>query len=250
MPTFALDRHAGQDTGIGDTGTAWAVTLPGATAAGCLIVVAINYDNSVALASITDNASGGSNVYHKIGVTNGPSADNGDFEIWYAWNTSPASIVTANFGSANPAAVISVNSFTGVLSTSDPLDVQDVTALFGSTTGTDTNTTSTVTPNQADSLIFGAMSEDNGAATTITHGTGFTDADKQPGTSGRTASMTTEWLEQSVATAIAATFTASAGGQIAQAGVIAFKPGGGGGPTNPPVAPSLGQPKFIEMRKH
>jgi len=99
------------------------LTIP-TTGSGHLIAVALIFSGTTSVASVSDNASGGSNTYVSAGARN--ASGGWSTEIWYAKNSKPgATVVTPTFAGSAPLIMIAVWEVSGLAAS--PLDGAKVT---------------------------------------------------------------------------------------------------------------------------
>lgn len=146
--------------------------------------------------------------------------------MFYAVNISGgACTLTFTFSAATASAQI-IHEASGV--DAAPFDGSVLNAQDNIGTSADAATSTAITTTAAGDYIFGAASEwSSGGA--VTQGTGFTTAGNGNNASG--GFMRGEYLIQSGAGSIAATFTMGASGSYSTNGIMAFKASGGGGAT-------------------
>lgn len=114
---------SGQKAALGGTGAATTivVSFPAPTTAGSLLVV--HCGAQVAVSGVTDDKSGGSNVWLKAVAEPGP--DTGSSEIWYSYNAGACQTVTVTFVSSSGFRFASVSEFAGARTATDPKDKTD-----------------------------------------------------------------------------------------------------------------------------
>jgi hypothetical protein len=144
------------------------LTIP-AAGAGHLIAVAMNFNGSTSVASVSDNATGGSNTYVSAGARATIGTDS--TEIWYAVNSkSGATVVTPTFVGSPGHVEITVWEVSGI-STSRP----DVTNVSSGTVTLNNTPGPAVTTTQAGDFILSVLFAVNSDFTAITSGNAFTD---------------------------------------------------------------------------
>jgi hypothetical protein len=144
--------------------------------------------------------------------------------IYYKENCTGGDETVTLTTSGFPVIALALHEFSGML-TSGALDQADLIN-SGGTTSTDGNASPSVVTTTDGQLIFGVAHETSGTGTTYTPGTGFTGAEN--GVDANSFHNRTEYLTQSVAGSIQATFTASTTDNSI-IGVATFKVVGGNG---------------------
>lgn len=212
------------DGGAGVTGSSFSVAFSSTVGSGNLVVGALTYANNLGdkLTSVTDDKGNSYTIVSKIF----DSVNSQYNAIFYLGNvTNAPKTITANYSASTQNWVrITLAEFSGVVTTS-PLDVTTSQMSPGSTS-TDGLSSGSVTTTAAGDLIYGAFFDNQGAATVLSSGTGFTTLDNS-----NTANLPCahEFLVQGSAGVQAATFTESASSSGATL-VAAFKATAGGGP--------------------
>jgi hypothetical protein len=216
---MTLLQHTGNTDNAGATSVAKAFAA--AVTAGSLLVCIVNSGGSFAATPVTDS---NGNTWHQVGTTNGPNADSQIMAMFYAWNANAgATTVTVHWVSTGND-TFSILEFSGILASSDPLDVQNTLKTGSTATGANAITSNSVTPGTANGLAIAAMSDTSGTAPTTTAGTGWTDGDNQPGINAATASVDVEFKVLSGTPATSATWTISVAAHNYQALIAVFKP--------------------------
>jgi hypothetical protein len=195
---------------IGVDGTATAVSSRTATfgagvTAGNLVAGFVAYHHATnLLTSVTLGA---------LTATLGTAINNTNNACWLTPFYFPGSIVTgtqtvltANFSTASAYVRIIGDEFSGV-QTSAPLDKATGQFLLSPAGGPSSGS---VTPLQDGELIYGMVDDGSQGGGTWTKGAAFT-AILEQNASGNSVTMASEWLVQTTAAAIAATFTESVG---------------------------------------
>ena len=144
-----------------------ALTIP-ATGTGHLIAVALMFNGGTSVASVSDNAAGGSNTYVSAGAR--ATKGNASTEIWYAVNSnSGATVVTPNFSGSPTHVEMTVWEVSGI-STSPPdaLNVSSGTVTLNNTPGP------AVTTTQVGDFVLSVLFAVETNFTTITSGNEFT----------------------------------------------------------------------------
>jgi Divergent InlB B-repeat domain len=160
--------------------TAWAIvheaskggvtslTIP-ATGSGHLIAVALMFNGNTSVASLSDNATGGSNTY----VSAGARSTSGIWstEIWYAVSSKPgATVVTPTLAGSAPQVQMAVWEVSGLsASTPDATNTSSGNLTLNNTPGP------AVTTKQAGDFIVSIMLANTSNLSAITSGNAFTD---------------------------------------------------------------------------
>jgi hypothetical protein len=144
------------------------LTIP-ATGSGHLIAVALIFNGSTSVASLSDNANGGSNTY----VSAGARSTSGVWstEIWYAVNSkSGATVVTPTLAGTSPQVQIAVWEVSGLsASTPDATNTSSGSLTLNNTPG------AAVTTKQAGDFIVSIMLANSSDLSAISSGNAFTD---------------------------------------------------------------------------
>jgi hypothetical protein len=150
-------------------GTAFTkLTIP-ATGTGHLIAVAMIFNGSTSVASVSDNATGGSNTYLSAGARS--TVAGFSTEIWYAVNSnSGATVVTPTFAVSPPYLEMTVWEVSGV-STLPP----DATGVSSGSVVLNNTPGPAVTTTQAGDFIVSVLFSGEGIFTSISTGNVFTD---------------------------------------------------------------------------
>jgi hypothetical protein len=187
-------------------------TFSAAVASGDTVcgLVSFGHAASSALTSVTDNKS---NTYNLETLTFDSTNDQDVIAFSLSNITNGPTVITANFTNAEGGQSIIIDEFSGcATAASDERDLPAAAGNFQNTPGTGTNAVtspSRTTVTNGD-LLYGATSNNAGDDTTLTAGTGFTLTGTSSGVSGNTAAMLkSEWMVQTTAGAVAATFTNS-----------------------------------------
>ena len=144
------------------------LTVP-ATGSGHLIAVALMFDGATSVASVVDNAPGGSNTY--VSARARGSSGIWSTEIWYAVNSkSGATVVTPTFATAPTSIMIAVWEVSGLAAS--PLDATKVTT--GNLTASNTPGAA-VTTSQVGDFILSIMLANTSNLSAISSGNEFTD---------------------------------------------------------------------------
>jgi hypothetical protein len=150
------------------------LTIP-ATGAGHLIAVAMMFNGSTSVASVSDNATGGSNTYVSAGARATVGA--GSAEIWYAVNSnSGATVVTPTFAGSPTRVQITVWEVSGV-STLRP----DVTNISSGNVVLNDTPGPAVTTTQVGDFVVSVLYANSAAFSRISTGNEFTDDFKTNG---------------------------------------------------------------------
>jgi hypothetical protein len=150
-----------------NAGSITSLTIP-ATGAGNLIAVAIMFNGTTSVASVSDNASRGSNIY----VSAGARANIGQFsvEIWYALNSrSGATVVTPKFVASPTHVEITTWQVSGI-STLAP----DVTNIASGSVVSNNTAGPAVTTSQAGDFIISVLFAATASFSGISSGNEFT----------------------------------------------------------------------------
>lgn len=152
-------------------------TSPGLSVAnGNLVIMAARWYQSASqtITAVTDSAS---NTFTALPARCDSQSTITCVQLWYAYNVVPAlsDVVTIQFSSGTTYAYVAVHQYSGVLATSNPIDVS---AAGGAGTGS-TLTSNSFSANYGKELVFCAGSTTAGSA--YTEGTGFTLRDGQDG---------------------------------------------------------------------
>ena len=144
------------------------LTIP-TTGSGHLIAVALIFNGKTSVASLSDNATGGSNTY----VSAGARSTSGIWstEIWYAVNSKPgATIVTPTLAGSSPQMQIAVWEVSGLsASTPDATNTSSGNLTLNNAPG------AAVTTKQVGDFIVSIMLANTSDLTAITSGNAFTD---------------------------------------------------------------------------
>lgn len=196
--------------------------------AGSILIFASCYADA---GSITAVVGGGTWV--KIGAEQTDSPNNQRGSLWYCANaTGGATTATPTVSGSYLARTLCIAEFSGV-ATSTPLDVSDTTKAYGTTgTGTDAETSNSVTPAGAGELIVAHLIDTGGAQSSISPGTGFTAGPVELGTGGVTGSNGLCW-KSGGAGSQNATFTVGTGAHAYTVQIAAFKAGAAAAATIP-----------------
>ena len=149
-------------------GAVTSLTIP-ATGSGHLIAVALMFNGKTSVASVSDNATGGSNTYVSAGARS--TSGTWSTEIWYAVSSKPgATVVTPTFAGSAPQVQLAVWEVSG-LSASAP------DATNGSSGNLTLNNTPgpAVTTKQVGDFIVSIMLASTANLSSITSGNEFTD---------------------------------------------------------------------------
>lgn len=199
------------------------LAFPGSVAAGSLLVFAACYADA---GSITAVSGGGTWV--KIGAEQTDSPNNQRGSFWYCKNaTGGATTVTPTVSGSFLARTLVIAEFSGV-DTTAPLDVSNTAKAYGTTgTGTDAETSNSITPAGAGELIVAHLVDTGGNQGSISPGTGFTAGPVELGTGGVTGSNGLDW-KSGGAGSQNATFTVGTGSHAYTVQIAAFKAAAGG----------------------
>ncbi len=155
-------------------GNLTSLTIP-ATGTGHLIAVALMFNGTTSVASISDNASGGSNLYRSAGARAIVGA--GSTEIWYAVNSNPgATVLTVTFAGSPTRVQITVWEVLGV-STLPP----DATGISSGNVVLNDTPGPAVTTTQTGDFILSVLYPNSSSFTRISTGNEFTDDFKTAG---------------------------------------------------------------------
>jgi hypothetical protein len=188
------------------------LTTP-ATGAGHLIAVAMIFNGSTSVASVSDNATGGSNTYVSAGAK--AAVDGFSTEIWYAVNSkSGATVVTPKFAGSPSHVEITVWEVSGI--STFPPDAANSSS--GSVTLDNTHGPA-VTTTEVGDFILSVLFAGEASFTAISSGNDFTDDFTTDGNG---------WAHLTSNTSPASTyqagwFTAAPAGQYC-ASTVAFRP--------------------------
>lgn len=164
------------------------------------------------------------NTWHSLTVQG--TGGNGLTQLWYAWNPSVGSGHTFS-GNTNTYGM-TVAAFSGIQTSSDPLDVQNGTTQTTAVTSTNTGS---ITPSASGELVFsyiGGNQETGG----FSIDSSLTITDQEAFISGTRYGQAMAYLVQAIAAAINPSWSwlpASPTGTT----IAAFKAGSGGGSTSP-----------------
>ena len=148
-------------------GNITSLTIP-ATGSGHLLAVALIFNGKTSVASISDNATGGSNTYVSAGAR--ATSSTWSSEIWYAASSKAgATVVTPTFAGSATSIEIAVWEVSG-LSTSAP---NATNTSSGSVTASNTPGAS-VTTTQVGDFIVSVLNANTADFTTISSGNEFT----------------------------------------------------------------------------
>jgi hypothetical protein len=198
---------------LGQGNCTYSVGVSGPTS-GNLIVAAASWDStSTTTMSCTDSRG---NTYSNVNVWN-DTTNTQTLGICYAiGGSSGADTVTVTLGAGASFRRMVISEYSGVAATS-PVDVSASAPAAAATTTTDATTSGAVTTTLDGDLIYGAVMDTTGSATTI-QGTGF-----QPRGYTNTKDILVEDRQQTAAGSIAATFTIGTAGNRYIAAIVAFK---------------------------
>ncbi|MFZ0297350.1 MAG: hypothetical protein WAM13_03275 [Candidatus Sulfotelmatobacter sp.] len=144
------------------------LTIP-ATGSGHLVAVALIFNGKTSVASLSDNATGGSNTY----VSAGARSTSGIWstEIWYAVNSKPgATVVTPTLAAAAPQVQIAVWEMSGLsASAPDATNTSSGNLTLNNTPG------AAVTTKQTGDFVVSIMLANTSDLSAITSGNAFTD---------------------------------------------------------------------------
>jgi hypothetical protein len=212
---YASVAHVQSASLTNDTGTTTLVQVfTNNVASGNLIVAAASWDStSTTTMSCTDSRG---NTYSNVNVWN-DTTNTQTLGICYAiGGSSGADTVTVTLGAGASFRRMVISEYSGVAATS-PVDVSASAPAAAATTTTDATTSGAVTTTLDGDLIYGAVMDTTGSATTI-QGTGF-----QPRGYTNTKDILVEDRQQTAAGSIAATFTIGTAGNRYIAAIVAFK---------------------------
>ena len=149
-------------------GAITSLTIP-ATGSGHLIAVALIFNGNTSVASLSDNATGGSNTYVSAGARSTTSA--WSTEIWYAVNSKPgATVVTPSLAGSAPQIQMALWEVSGLsASTPDATNTSSGSLTLNNTPGP------AVTTKQAGDFIVSIMLANTSNLSAITSGNAFTD---------------------------------------------------------------------------
>lgn len=221
---FTKNDSATANGGGASTAT---MTLSGAAASGSTIVGCYSWDNStsVTITSVTDNASNTYNLETKLLDT----TDGQNFQCFSLSNINNGpTIITVHLSASVGGQSGLIEAWTGAAAVADARSTGGHGGQYQGSVGTGANAVSSgsFTPADNGCLIWGATGNTQATGATDTAGTGFAIGTHNAGTTGSTASLTTEFQTQGTAASIAATFTQSVTSQRCNS-MIAFKPAGG-----------------------
>lgn len=189
-----------------------------ANTSGNLLAVGCESQSSTLPASVTDNASGGSNTYTEVvgsrgGLSGGVAATN----IFYSQTTHAGATTVTCAGSCYGAAVYE---YSGALASGNPVDTSSGTVSITCSSGLCTG--AQVTTTDAGDVIFSYIAPFNSILSVAAPYTDFLGA-----TSNGQASC--DYIPGSTVTNSAAVWTSSVSGDITGTSVAAFLPAAGGG---------------------
>jgi hypothetical protein len=189
--------------GSGTGATSATATFGAGVTAGNLVVGFVAYEAATNLLTAVNLGA--------LTATLGTAINNTNNACWITPFYFPGSIVTgtqtvltAHFSSNVTFIRIIGDEFSGI-QTASPLDQATGQYLLAPAGGP---TSGSVTPGQSGELIYGMVDDGSQGGGTWTKGAAFT-AILEQNTGGQTNTMASEWLVQSVAASIAATFTTS-----------------------------------------
>lgn len=193
-----------------------------ANASGNLLATFCESQSATPAASVTDNASGGSNTYTEVvgsrgGLSGGVAATN----IFYSQTTHAGATTVTCSGSCYGAAVYE---YSGALASGNPVDTSSGTVQVNCTAGSCTG--AQVTTINAGDVIFSGVAPGNSILSVAAPYTDFLGA-----TSNGQASC--DYIPGTTVTNSAAVWTSSVSGDITGTSVVAFLPAAGGGATAP-----------------
>lgn len=221
MPITLGGHNKGGPTNAASIATAAFSTQP--TAGSTIAVAVLNQkDTSETLSSVTDNASGNTYVAAGAEVVYAPSGLRG--VVYYAKNINTAAsfVVTATFSGATIAARIVAVEIKGA-DTTAPLGLYGGQSQAAVATTTDAVSTGALgTPAQNGHFVF-AMSGHDSFPDSFDAGTGYTVLE----TTIAQAAFASEYLIQTTAAAVTATFTTNLSGNLVTVGAT-FQPVGTG----------------------
>lgn len=185
--------------------------------------------------SVTDDKG---NSYTLIGSEIQDTTDGQSGRLFYGYNLSGGpTVISANFSASMDFSTIVVAEFSGVLSSSSPLDGSNNQGQWQTTTGTGTDGaksgSGTQTPSEDNCLIIGGSTLTDTASSgsaEFTAGTNFTiGSGAQANPSGYTAAALEHWIQTTATAANAAFTTVTGGDHITLQAIFKSAAGGGGG---------------------
>jgi hypothetical protein len=144
------------------------LTIP-ATGTGHLIAVAMMFNGKTSVASVSDNATGGSNTYVSAGARSTTST--WSTEIWYAVSSRPgATVVTPTFAGSPTSVQITLWEVSGISSlTPDATNTSSGSVTLNNTPG------AAVTTTQAGDFVVSILLANSASFSAISSGNEFTD---------------------------------------------------------------------------